>query len=112
MPNPNAALLHQTNVNKTADGDDEQTQTAGNPTISSNQQQQSAQNKVLKYNLFFTQLPHIKYIKPHTQLPHLLVARHPVVGQLSTKATVLAKMLVRAMQLLLWAGDRRVNNDL
>nr|CAD2182374.1 unnamed protein product [Meloidogyne enterolobii] len=36
------------------------------------------------------------------------VKRHPVVGQLSTKATVIAKMLVRAMQLLLWAGDRRV----
>lgn len=45
--------------------------------------------------------------RPHPQLPHLLVTRHPVVGQLSTKVTVLAKMLVRAMQLLLWAGDRR-----
>uniref|UniRef100_A0A1I8BX23 Uncharacterized protein n=1 Tax=Meloidogyne hapla TaxID=6305 RepID=A0A1I8BX23_MELHA len=49
-------------------------------------------------------------IKPssHPTLSHLMLNRHPVVGQLSTKATVIAKMLVRAMQLLLWAGDRRV----
>lgn len=31
-----------------------------------------------------------------------------MVGELSPKATVMAKMLVRALQLLLWAGDRSV----
>uniref|UniRef100_A0A914M6M8 Mediator of RNA polymerase II transcription subunit 24 n=1 Tax=Meloidogyne incognita TaxID=6306 RepID=A0A914M6M8_MELIC len=44
----------------------------------------------------------------HSMQQQPTVKRHPVVGQLSTKATVIAKMLVRAMQLLLWAGDRRV----
>uniref|UniRef100_A0A183BXC0 Uncharacterized protein n=1 Tax=Globodera pallida TaxID=36090 RepID=A0A183BXC0_GLOPA len=34
--------------------------------------------------------------------------RHPIVGDLSPKATVMAKMLVRALQLLLWAGERSV----
>ncbi|KAF7633983.1 hypothetical protein Mgra_00006611 [Meloidogyne graminicola] len=65
------------------------------PTIDSQQQQHLIQQHTKPSSL------------SHPALTQLIITRHPVVGQLSTKATVIAKMLVRAMQLLLWAGDRR-----
>ncbi|KAL3100953.1 hypothetical protein niasHS_001413 [Heterodera schachtii] len=47
-------------------------------------------------------------VPPQQQHSTAPTCRHPIVGELSPKATVMARMLVRALQLLLWAGERSV----
>uniref|UniRef100_A0A914LS00 Uncharacterized protein n=1 Tax=Meloidogyne incognita TaxID=6306 RepID=A0A914LS00_MELIC len=76
------------------------------------EQKHSTTNQQKQQTNISTQQKHslsaLEQQQKHSMQQQPTVKRHPVVGQLSTKATVIAKMLVRAMQLLLWAGDRRV----